>query len=173
MKNLKQILLGAAFASATIIFTLSSCSEDNCEDVVCQNGGICNDGICDCAAGFKGTNCETLLNEKFRGTYRFYDVDNNNTLYTGELDITPTAADPLAMNIRNFGGFSETESLTVQQNTDDEYQFYMETPYHYNGVTISDVNGHINTALDTITVSYSAKDSTNPITTNNGIWVRQ
>jgi hypothetical protein len=42
--------------------TMSCTKEDTkCDGIVCQNGGVCNDGTCDCAAGFTGTNCEIEL----------------------------------------------------------------------------------------------------------------
>lgn len=35
-----------------------SCGEDLCEDLLCQNGGDCLEGICDCPDGFVGELCE-------------------------------------------------------------------------------------------------------------------
>lgn len=45
------------------IFLNYSCSDepefiDPCEGVVCLNGGVCNDGTCDCPDGYYGVNCE-------------------------------------------------------------------------------------------------------------------
>jgi len=49
------------FLVATIgFFSINGCT-DPCGDVVCNNGGICDEGICDCPEGFSGTNCEIDL----------------------------------------------------------------------------------------------------------------
>lgn len=42
----------AIFMSAAI----SSCNK--CKDVSCENGGECEDGVCECPIGFSGENCE-------------------------------------------------------------------------------------------------------------------
>ena len=62
------------------IFTFSHCSEldilltsfsiplldiNDCADVLCQNGGICEDGVnsynCHCVTGFEGDHCRTSM----------------------------------------------------------------------------------------------------------------
>lgn len=57
-KNLLQV-------SAILVTLLiqPSCS-DKCSDVTCQNGGICNEGDCECLSGYTGTNCETKICDK-------------------------------------------------------------------------------------------------------------
>lgn len=38
---------------------MNSCNNgDGCEDTVCQNGGICVEGYCQCPDGYSGPNCE-------------------------------------------------------------------------------------------------------------------
>ncbi|MEO0897668.1 MAG: hypothetical protein AAFY71_14785 [Bacteroidota bacterium] len=44
-----------------IFLVLPSCAGDPCEDVECQNGGICLDGTCDCPENFFGRDCEFQL----------------------------------------------------------------------------------------------------------------
>ena len=33
-------------------------SDDPCADVVCQNGGTCASGVCECPVGYNGDLCE-------------------------------------------------------------------------------------------------------------------
>lgn len=40
-----------------ILLTLSSCTEDPCENSLCANGGVCIEGTCDCPQGFTGPSC--------------------------------------------------------------------------------------------------------------------
>lgn len=35
--------------------------DNNCNDVICQNNGTCEDGTCICPEGYGGDNCEQLL----------------------------------------------------------------------------------------------------------------
>jgi len=44
-----------------LIICLFSACKDECADVVCQNGGTCDNGLCDCPSGTFGDNCESLL----------------------------------------------------------------------------------------------------------------
>lgn len=40
-----------------VSLVLISCTQDPCKDVVCENGGACFDGNCQCAPGFSGEDC--------------------------------------------------------------------------------------------------------------------
>jgi len=64
MKKLNLLFVALIGAST---FTFTSCT-DECKDVVCENGGTCDEetGACDCPANFYGESCET---ECINGTY--------------------------------------------------------------------------------------------------------
>lgn len=61
MRNIKILF----FLFALAIFS-TSC-KDECKDVNCLNGGICDEGICDCPVGFVGENCEQKVNFNITG----------------------------------------------------------------------------------------------------------
>ncbi len=51
------------------LWAWTGCRQDPCENVECQNGGVCMEGTCACAEGFEGTLCETFDGLQFLGTY--------------------------------------------------------------------------------------------------------
>ncbi len=57
---MKKIIYLSLFLLSVGLVTFNACT-DPCGDVVCNNGGICDEGICDCPEGFSGTNCEIDL----------------------------------------------------------------------------------------------------------------
>ena len=68
MKNLKiYAKSGLSVLAMSMLLIFSSC-KDECKDVVCDNGGVCVEGACDCNAGYEGTNCETAWRTKFLKT---------------------------------------------------------------------------------------------------------
>ncbi len=54
---MKQLLFG--FMAVSALF-FSSC-KDKCKDVDCKNNGVCNEGVCECPAGFSGDDCSGLV----------------------------------------------------------------------------------------------------------------
>lgn len=66
----KNNFLNSSVLFIIIILVAVSCKNDECDGTICENGGTCLNGICNCPQGILGTNCEifdinqiqTLLN---------------------------------------------------------------------------------------------------------------
>lgn len=71
MKNIKStfITIITLLGLSTTLF-LSSCVQDPCVDLLCQNGGQCNDGYCECIEGYEGSECEIKTASRFVGEYK-------------------------------------------------------------------------------------------------------
>jgi hypothetical protein len=83
MKSFRNVALSTLLTiGAFSAITYTSCTKDECKDVVCQNGGTCADGKCTCTYAFEGTNCETQVRAKYYNTYRGNGVDSDGDTYT-------------------------------------------------------------------------------------------
>lgn len=72
-----------------LLLTLLACSKkdntstgssgtDKCKGVVCNNGGTCKDGTCDCVPGYEGNKCEIISRDKYLGTYEGVNKGNGH-----------------------------------------------------------------------------------------------
>lgn len=71
---------------------LTSCKKevvDKCEDVICYNGAVCEDGTCLCPEGYEGTNCQETESTKFLGEWEIIcngslDIKGDNVDFVNE-----------------------------------------------------------------------------------------
>lgn len=88
MKHSNLNFLVLLFFGIGLIINTGSCTKekpDPCEQVICLNGGVCEDGSCACPDGFSGPRCE---NDPCKGVNcRFGDCVNGSCecdeMYTG------------------------------------------------------------------------------------------
>lgn len=95
------VTVGAAFS---VLYT--SCSKDECKDVICKNGGTCEAGICKCPIGYIGSSCETRA---FVGTWDGSDACGG-TSFTYTMSIA-NGSDSVTMLVTNAGGFGASNVI--------------------------------------------------------------
>ena len=137
MNKIKSILSAVVLTLGVFgIVSYSSCSkkENNpCDAVTCQNGGTCNDGKCQCPAGYEGASCETKTINKFVGSWNVTELlslgGSNTTLDSTGYVITinvansTTTTELLIDNIGNAGnvvrlnGTVSGNNITVEPAT--------------------------------------------------------
>ena len=81
------------FLMGCIAALFSACTLDPCEDVICQNDGVCVDGDCDCPDGFTGTTCEFTLAEAVAGSYEVLNSCVSGDSYTSVIEVDPDFPD--------------------------------------------------------------------------------
>ncbi|MGB0918350.1 MAG: calcium-binding EGF-like domain-containing protein, partial [Flavobacteriales bacterium] len=96
MKNRILQILGVA-AVATI--GMVSCTTDECKDVNCGDNGTCVEGDCVCDLGYEGTNCETLVNAAFVGSFNVNEACSQST---DTYAVTISATDATTLTISNI-----------------------------------------------------------------------
>jgi hypothetical protein len=87
-------------------FFFQSCTLDPCDAQVCMNGGICEDGDCDCPEGYSGESCETVWRTKMLGTYTYSESCSN---FTAQASALAHSSDPLKFT------FSYTDPIGLVQ----------------------------------------------------------
>lgn len=57
------------FLVAVLFISISSCEKKSCKNVTCGSGQECYNGACICQDGYEGTDCQTVSNTKYAGSY--------------------------------------------------------------------------------------------------------
>lgn len=93
------------------------CNVEPCGYLLCQNGGTCNDGVCDCLEGSYGDECENLWRDKFvgrhAGTYTCERVFNQdiNSAESFEISANWTISPVLGIDKLKFFKLKECTDL--------------------------------------------------------------
>lgn len=114
MKSIRQIALTAMLTiGAFSAITYTSCTKDECKDVVCQNGGTCSEGTCTCATGYEGTNCETASSKKFAGSYSVIEqCSESGGVGPYTATISQSSSNAVNVLLQNFGDYNATITVT-------------------------------------------------------------
>ena len=91
---------------ACLLAILISCNTDPCEGKVCENGGRCLEGICECPDGFIGDDCETVDVSSLIGNYdgRYEGCFQTGPDHIIQLDQSPVGG--FAIEFINLGDYA-------------------------------------------------------------------
>jgi hypothetical protein len=152
MKMMKNISLTALLSLAMLgTVTFSSCSRDECKDVVCQNGGTCNetDGSCTCPTGYEGDLCQTRMADKFVGTWTATETCGTTPSTPYQVTITATGGtNPTQILLNNIGNYGCTVggNVTFTGNVNGSTTFTIndnKCGYQMNGSGTLNSNGSL------------------------------
>ena len=153
----------------SIILLGASCTEDPCDNTICQNDGVCIEGDCDCLPGFEGDQCELLTSEKITGNFTvtsncmggstetnewavsrsasaFNEVLISNFHYQG-VDVFVTIIDANTLEIQRQGPDIPTDLLTVEGSGTIDAEGQMTLNYMLWGVASPDTISCTATAI--------------------------
>lgn len=119
MNRIKNIAFSVLLTlGAFTAITYTSCNKDECKDVVCNNGGTCVDGTCQCSTGYEGTNCQTESRTKFIKSWSASDqTGSSNLVYTVAIAAGAQINSVLISNAFSDDFFANPITATVQGNT--------------------------------------------------------
>jgi len=90
--------------------------KDECKDVNCQNGGICDAGDCTCADGYEGTRCESEMRAKFIGVYNANENCTGFGIDNFQINVATSSTGIKNIIITNFFGAGLSVSATISDN---------------------------------------------------------
>lgn len=150
MKSIRHIALTAMLTVGSFsAITYTSCTKDDCRDVICWNGGTCTDGFCTCPTGFSGENCQIILADQFPGVYIGKDMCKEATdEYAVSIYLNPTNQKLTISNLynTNFSAFATLESAGLLR---------------FEGISMGTTySGTATLSGDQITINYTITDGT-------------
>lgn len=119
MKSIRNIALSAFLTiGAFTMVTFTSCDPDACKDVVCNNGGTCVNGNCDCLTGYEGSNCSTVSAASLPGTYTGTESCQPplSSSSSWSSTLTQSSNDETKVVISNFGDSGTNVTGQVNKN---------------------------------------------------------
>lgn len=103
MRKLQRALYALSPAVILIflfsITTFQGCQKDECKDVHCLNGGVCNKGTCTCPTGYSGTYCQLTNSSGNNGNNGGNNGGGNNNPTTTSLIFQNNTFTPVSITI--------------------------------------------------------------------------
>lgn len=168
MKSIRNIAFSAMLAvGAFTMVTYTACNKDECKDVVCNNGGTCANGSCNCPTGYEGTNCETLSRAKFIGTWSGSD-ECESGVYNVTMSVA-TSSNEINALISNPGGFGNNITITGVVSSTNELTFTNQTA----GGNGRIINGKMTISGNALTFTYTVTDADGDSDSCEGTYAKQ
>ena len=127
MKSIKSTLLAvASFLAISSTVFLNSCAKDPCNELSCQNGASCNDGMCICPTGYEGAECDITAASKFVGKYSGSLRCDQFPLEFDNIEIV-LAQNPNIITLKMGAGNTSVLDMTgVAETPETHFQTYIE-----------------------------------------------
>jgi PKD repeat protein len=163
LKKFHSFLFVALVSSVVFFSGCGKDEEDKCASISCLNGGTCNNGSCQCPAGFSGSRCETPATNAAPTASFTADKVSGNAPLTVNLTSTSTGATSLSWSVRATG--STVGAPFISNSTNAVTSVTFTNPGTYQIALAASNSVGTNTATKDITV---LDNSTNPeCQTNN------
>lgn len=125
MRKCYSILFSDLFARNWLILTafilalFSSGCKDPCDEVYCQNGGTCDEGVCDCPEGYSGPHCEDFI---LQPPEVGFSTTPSNKIIADQTNVEfyPNSTSPLTIYFWNFG---QNESSSTSSYPHYKFEF--------------------------------------------------
>jgi hypothetical protein len=150
--------LAAAIVCCTL-FTVSvwtSCKKDLCKDTTCLNGGVCDDGKCECPEGFEGDGCEIDKRGDFRGDWAGKGCGKYNLGHVDER-LTIKTADSVGFVKLVYNGYSPVFGKVADNSLSIESQPLLPSGSS-GGFGIRYIQGSMTRDRNTITFQYDYEE---------------
>ena len=119
MKVLYNVLVAAIVSVGVFsVVVYTSCKKDKCDNVVCQNQGACDGGICYCPTGYEGIRCEELTRDRFVATYNGNDSCSRYSEGQYPIYFTTVPEKPLELMMKNLLNSLDDSAIATIQSLD-------------------------------------------------------
>lgn len=130
-----------------------------CENVICLNGGSCDDGLCQCPVGYEGVKCEKKWSEKFVGNYIASDECFTGAGAFYDVVINPDNVYPYKMHFFDLGVVCTATDIVADINP--EKSTFMISMQNTCGDIYTSGYGNISSNGNYINVYLKHRDSVN------------
>ncbi len=158
MKSIRNVVFSALVAvGAFSTVTYTACTKDECKDVVCNNGGTCVTGTCNCTTFYDGATCDNQVRTNYYNSYKGNGTDTDGDSYTNfSLKFSKSGETATKMNLDILdNNNANVLAFTVELQTNTTFTVVSKT----DGTTTFTGNGTFTADGNVATLSLSVSDT--------------